>query len=107
MPECQCEGIGEHAVEVGSDPDVVDSDQVDHVFDVIRDIGNADLDQLDDPAAHVEFETTVEGAIRQARLDPVEVELTEERPEQIADRTLIGVEGGEHGRWHLLPGCDC
>ena len=82
---------GPHDRRAADEQDVagVDRRRVGHVGErVAAGVGGADLDQLDDASTDVELQPTVERAIREPRLDPVELELTEEAAEQVADLAL-------------------
>jgi hypothetical protein len=64
-------------------------------------MGRTHLDQLDLPPADIELESTVKRSRRWLNLDAVELEITEEAPEQFPNFTRCFVEGSEHRGRHL------
>ena len=64
-------------------------------------VRRTDLDQLDHASTDLDVEPAVERARRQAHVDAVELEVTEEPAEQVADVALGLGQPGEHRRRHL------
>jgi hypothetical protein len=60
-----------------------------------------DLDQLHDATSDVEVKSAVERARRHGEFDPGEVEVAEERPEQVPHVALGRIQSGHHRGRHL------